>query len=190
MVSLAIAALTALAVELLAQPPAAITSSEQLTVEANTAVVQRYVGDILNGGDLAGLHELVAIDHRYHDPANPDIAPGADGLARFLAVHRSAFPDATVTIDDLVASGDRVVLRFTERATHAGTALNVEATDRQVTITGTAVFRLAHRQIAETWISWDAAGLAKQLGLYLVPASGVDDDWAVARFNEHTRGPQ
>ncbi len=64
-----------------------------------------------------------------------------------------------------MAVGDRVAVRFTERATHRGRAMGATGTGRTMMVTGVAVFRVAHRQMAETWVSWDAYGLAQQLGL-------------------------
>ena len=62
-----------------------------------------------------------------------------------------AFPDAHHTIDDLIAEGDRVVLRTTARATHQGEFEGIPATHRAVEFTGLVVYRIAGDKIAESW---------------------------------------
>ena len=74
-----------------------------------------------------------------------------------------------------MAHGDRVAVRFTFRGTHRGPFLGAEGTGEAVAVTGVAVHRIADDQIAETWLSWDAFGLARQIGLFLVPESALGD---------------
>ena len=81
-----------------------------------------------------------------------------------------------MAVDDVVAQGDRVAVRFTARGTHRGKVLGAEAIGRAVAVTGVAVHRVAHRQIAETWVSWDTHGLGQQVGLFLLPAP-LDGSW-------------
>ncbi len=178
LVGLTVAALAAVGGELVdaRRSPDPASADHTAEAEANAALVARFYDQVWNRGDLALLDELVAADHAYHDPTTPRVAPGPAGVRRLVAEHRTAFPDAMVTLDDVIAVGDRVAVRFTERATHRGVALGAAGTGRTVTVTGVAVFRLAHRQIAETWVSWDAYGLAQQLGLSLVSIRGSDDD--------------
>jgi predicted ester cyclase len=79
-----------------------------------------------------------------------------------------------VTLDDVVAVGDRVTVRFTARGTQRGPLLGAAGTGRAVEVTGVAVHRLVDGRIAETWVWWDAYGLALRLGLPVVPVAALD----------------
>jgi hypothetical protein len=69
-----------------------------------------------------------------------------------------------VTIEDLIAEGDRVAYRFTLRGTHTGPFLAVAATGPQVTATGIGIGRLADGKLVERWVSLGVLGLLRQLG--------------------------
>jgi len=74
-----------------------------------------------------------------------------------------AFPDAHHTIDDLIAEGDRVVLRTTARATHRGTFEGIARTNRSVEFTGLVVYRIQSGRIAESWGEVDFLRLIREL---------------------------
>jgi len=77
----------------------------------------------------------------------------------------AAMPDYNVSIDDLIAEGDRVAARFTMRGTHTGADfLGLPASGRKINVTGISIFRIADGKIAEHWANEDALGLLQQLG--------------------------
>ena len=85
-------------------------------------------------------------------------------LKRLVTVDQSApFPDLHRTIDDLVAEGDKVVVRQTIRGTHRGEYLGVPPTGKPVTFTAVAIFRLADGRIVESWILRDDLSILQQL---------------------------
>ncbi len=176
MVGLTLAALVAFAADMNAPYRLPAESWHDRTVEANVALVTRYYEEVWNRGRFTRVASFVAVDHAYHDATNPDIPPGVPGVVGVVAAHRAAFPDAVISLEDPVAHGDKVAVRFTERATHRGEVLGAAPTGNAVTVTGIAVFRIEYGLIAETWVNWDAYGLTRQVGLYLVPADH-DSDW-------------
>jgi len=80
-----------------------------------------------------------------------------------LAGFRNAFPDIRVTVEDLVAEGDRVVVRWSFCGTQRGEVLGVAPTGRRVTVTGMIFYRISEGGISEYWGSWDRMGLLQQL---------------------------
>jgi len=78
---------------------------------------------------------------------------------------RQAFPDGRYTIDQIVAEGDFVVVRFTGRGTNTGAGNGLPATGKTVELTGITVFRIANGKIAEEWTEYNKMSLLKQLGL-------------------------
>jgi steroid delta-isomerase-like uncharacterized protein len=128
----------------------------------NEAVVRLLLEEVFNRGCTDLLTELVAANHVGHDPFGDHYGP--EGLRIAVAEYRAAFPDLQVTVEDLVADGDRVVHRFTLRGTHAGPFMGIPPTGRVVTAAGIAIDRLADSKVAESWISFDALNLLRQLG--------------------------
>jgi steroid delta-isomerase-like uncharacterized protein len=179
LVCLTVAALAAVGAELALAYREPVATRADWKAEANAALVARFYAEVWTGGGLTYLAEYVADDHAYHDPAVPAAPAGPAGVAQAVAGLRRAFPDLTLTLDDAVATGDQVAVRFTVRGTHRGTFLGAEATGRAVTATGFAVHRLDAGQVAETWVGWDTFDLAQQIGLVLLPVSalGGSDGW-------------
>ena len=128
--------------------------------ERNLAAVRRLLGDVLNGGDLDAIGELVHPD--YVDRAGG--GPGPDGYRRWAAGVWAAFPDFELTIEDLLADGDRVVVRYTARGTHRGEVLRVPPTGRRVEYMGIGIVRLADGRMIERWNCSDTMCLLAQLG--------------------------
>jgi steroid delta-isomerase-like uncharacterized protein len=88
---------------------------------------------------------------------------GIDDVIDDAQHYFNAFTDVTMTVDDLIAEDDRVVLRWTTTGRHIGDYYGTPATDRVITMQGVDVFRLEDAKIAEAWSLWDAASVDKQL---------------------------
>ena len=114
--------------------------------------------------------EIIASEFVRHDLGGnfPDVA-GPEGVKRLIAALRAAFPDIETTFDDVISGGDRVVVRFTTRATHKGPFQGIAPTGRRVEWAGINVYRVADGKIRETWQLADTLGLMRQLGA--VPAA-------------------
>jgi steroid delta-isomerase-like uncharacterized protein len=130
---------------------------------ANKAVVRRWIEEVWSGGNLAVLDELIGPEYVLHGAADPTTPPGPEGAKRITAAFRDAFPDLQGVIEDLIAEGDRVVCRWTARATHRGSFAGVAATNRRVTFTGIEIVRVVNGQIVEGWDEVDLLGLLEQL---------------------------
>jgi steroid delta-isomerase-like uncharacterized protein len=91
---------------------------------------------------------------------------GTIGLADELPVmrmQRDGFPDKRTEIHDILADGDRVVVRSTTRATHTGPYMGLDATGKEVTIHEISVHRIVSGKIAETWQVTEGAGFYQQI---------------------------
>lgn len=143
-----------------------------MSTEDNKATVRRYFEEVLNQGHLALAEELNAPNWVYHDTAVPEVRTLAEYSQWFTEV-RQAFPDFQVTIEDLVAEGDEVTVRYTWRGTNTGPItrpMPIPATGKQVTATGMSLVRFAGGKGVEVWNQTDSLGLFQQLGL--LPAPG------------------
>jgi predicted ester cyclase len=137
--------------------------------QENEAVVRRAFDEIAQG-DLAVADEITAASFVRHDLGGtfPDVT-GLEGLKRFVTALRFAFPDIQATLEDVISDGDRVVVRFTARATHKGHFQGIAPTGRRVEWAGINIYRVADGKIQETWQLADTLGLMRQLGA--VPAA-------------------
>ena len=81
----------------------------------------------------------------------------------------TAVPDLRVTIQELMAEGDKVALRRSYQGTHRAQLLGIPATGKPLQIGSISSFRLAGGRIAENWEQWDRLALMQQLGVVPAP---------------------
>lgn len=134
----------------------------------NTAVVLRHHDEIWTQGRLDVVDELYAPDFIGHHPGAPDWV-GPESVKLVVRLTREAFPDFTETVEDVVASGDRVVTRFTSTGTHLGELRGLAPTGRRMAMAEMAIFRVARGRIVEKWGMIDGLGMARQLGIVPAP---------------------
>jgi steroid delta-isomerase-like uncharacterized protein len=135
-----------------------------MSLEQNKALVRRLVEEDLNGGNPAAADEIVAVD--FVDHTNPPgLQYGLESHKQIVAIFRTAFPDVTWTIEDMIAEGDKVAVRLPMRGTHHGKFFGIPPTGKQVTVTGIHVLRVADGKIAEHWGNNNDLGLMQQLGV-------------------------
>jgi steroid delta-isomerase-like uncharacterized protein len=142
---------------------------DKTTSEENKAIVGRVWEEIFIRGNLDKADEFFAPDYVNHDPAAREDRHGPEELRQFLSMYRNAFPDMQFTIEDVIAEGDEVVVRWTLRGTHQGELIGIPPTDNQVTVTGMSIERVSGDKIVETWDNYDALGLMQQLGVIPEP---------------------
>src|SRR4051812_27353299 len=106
----------------------------------NSAVVRRFIEEYVNERNDEALSSLVADDFICHVTGNlAAAAVGHDAWRRRAAALRTAFPDLHLTIDDLIAADDKVVLRYHGEGTHQGPIFGVNATSLPMRYTGIMV---------------------------------------------------
>jgi steroid delta-isomerase-like uncharacterized protein len=136
--------------------------AQEKTLAENKAVVLRSEAELWNNGNLAVADELYSHDYVCHFVVGPEWK-GIDGIKAEVKQHRMSFPDWNERMDDVIAEGDKVVIRFTSTGTQRGDFQGIKATGRKVTIQEVAIFRLAGGKIVEQWGIPDVHGLMEQL---------------------------
>jgi steroid delta-isomerase-like uncharacterized protein len=139
-----------------------------MTTEQNKAVVRRVLDEFWHDGRQEVIDELFAPDYVNHDLSGPETR-GLDAYKQWANGLRAAWnqgiPDWHVTIEELVAEGDRVAKRWVLRATHTGELLGVAATGRPVTVRAVTIYGFdASGKVKEIWWNYDALGLMQQIG--------------------------
>jgi len=140
--------------------------------ETNKAIALRQLEELCNMRNLAIADEIFSPEFVNHDPANPDVVD-LESFKGLVVAMQTGFPDLHETAEDMVAEGDRVVMRRTATGTHQGELAGMSPTGRQVTMTMMVIFRFADGKIVETWWSFDMLGLMQQLTTPEWPLAGA-----------------
>jgi predicted ester cyclase len=122
-------------------------------------VFRRLVDEVINGGQLSAIDELVAKDYVDHTGGEG----GPAGYRETIEFVQAAFSGMHMTIHDVLGVGDRVAVRFSVEATHTGEFMGLAATGKQVTWEGISIIRVADGKMAERWNVSDMLGLLEQI---------------------------
>jgi steroid delta-isomerase-like uncharacterized protein len=139
-----------------------MNETEEEMSELNKTLARRWFEDLFSRGNLDVANEILSaefVDHLTHEDER-----GLEELKAYVTIYRAAFPDIQDTLEQIVAEGDKVVVRWTSRGTHQGEFMGAAPTGRHVTFTGMRLFRIAENKIAESWVNIDERGLQEQLG--------------------------
>ena len=117
---------------------------------------------------MEAANELLSPNFSLHTPLPS--ASGIQGINDIVTTCRAAFEHLNVTVEDMIAEGDRVAARFTARGIHKGSFMNLPPTGKPITMTGIEIFRIEDGKIAELWGEANLLGLMVQLGI--IPAIG------------------
>ncbi len=131
--------------------------------EENKALARRS-WELVSQRNPDALEEVYTADTVLHEP-DQDLQ-GVEEAKQYLSMYLAAFPDQTVTVEDVIAEGDKVVTRVTIRGTHQGETEEFgPPTGRQVELKGITISRIEGGKIVEDWDSYDNLSAMQQLGL-------------------------
>ena len=139
-----------------------------MSTEENKAIVRRFFELGPSSGDMNAANALLDPNFALHTPLPS--APGIQGINDVVTTCRAAFEHLNVTVEDMVAEGNKVTARFTARGIHKGQFMGLPPTGKSITMTGIEIFRIENGKIAELWGEANMLGLMEQLGI--VPAFG------------------
>ena len=123
-----------------------------MSLENNKALVRREQEELWNHtGNLDAAEELFVPEQ-------------AEAARQEAADFRRGFPDVVSIIEDLIAEGNKVAVRWRARATHQGEYVGIPPTGKEVEFTGISVYRIEGDRIAESWTEEDDLGLMRQIG--------------------------
>jgi steroid delta-isomerase-like uncharacterized protein len=134
-----------------------------MSTSENKTIARRYFEDFWNTGNTAVIAELVAADAVGHVPGVT--VQGRDALQQRLSALYTMYSEPHFTVEDQIAEGDKVAVRWTFRGRHSGTFMGVAPSGQEVMVTGMNLFRLASGRIAEIWLNGDDLGELQQLGV-------------------------
>jgi predicted ester cyclase len=136
----------------------------------NVAVVRRFLDQVVNGGRPELIDELWAPDLVWHGGSLGEMRGIDDYLNVMAASAGRAFDGMRLTIHEVIAAGDRVVVRFTNTGTQAGPFLGTPATGKRAEWLGIGIYTIRAGKIAEAWFAEDILAMLLQLGSFTLPA--------------------
>ncbi len=139
-------------------------TSSPTTQERNMAVAQRVWDEVWHQGNFSVMDELFAPNFIRHDSNRSELR-GPEQNEQFIRKLPAAFPDEHYTVDDVIATDDKVVTRYHCQGTHLGDALGFPATGKKVNYSGILIQRFAEGKIVEQWTEADLLSLFQQLGV-------------------------
>jgi steroid delta-isomerase-like uncharacterized protein len=134
----------------------------------NKAIVRRLIEEVWNQKRVDLLDEFFDEGIVEHAAGMPP-RTGLETIKQFTAMGLSAFPDLQLTIEDEIAEGDKVAIRWTNSATHQAELMGIPATGKRVTQSGATVYRLSNGRIVELWFYPDNLSVMQQLGVIPAP---------------------
>lgn len=143
-----------------------------MSLEENKAIVRRLI-EAINKRYLTSLGDLISEDFFYH--AQPDNIQGLDVVKQVIRDEVKGFPDLHVTINDMIAEGDKVWVRLEQRGTHRGEFRGLAPTDRsKIKYASVDIWRIANGKIVEGWGVYDFLDYYKELGV--IEIKGFPDE--------------
>ena len=143
----------------------------KMSAEENKAILRyKHIDELFNKGNLSIADEIISPDYVYYGHGGLEEDKGIEGVKRLVTMFRTAFPDGHFTIDDMVAEGDKVVVRYTVTGTHKGEYMGIAPTGKKINMKSAIFYRFAGGKQVEAWHISDRLGMMQQLGV--VPPTG------------------
>jgi steroid delta-isomerase-like uncharacterized protein len=142
-----------------------------MSLEENKSLARRIPEEIWSKGDMAAADAVLSPEFINHNPAFGH-APDREGYKQTIAQFRAAFPDFHMAVEDMVAEGDKVVLRLRASGTQHGPFGAFPPSGRMVEFTVTGTVRVGDGQVVELWVNGDLLGLMQELGATITPPQG------------------
>ncbi len=139
-----------------------------MSTEQNKALIRRYI-DLMNEHNLDAAFANLSPNFLTHNIPPTGMSAGIEATKQFFTMLLNVFPDFQATLEDIIAEGDKVVIRFTFRGTHTGEFMGAPPTGKQVAYSIITIYRIADGKMAEVWSEADQLGMMQQLGLVPPP---------------------
>ena len=119
--------------------------------EQNKTLFKRYIDEVFHKRNMAFIDEFL----------DPNLVEHREDIYAFLG----AFPDLHVTVEDLIAEGDKIVGRVTLTGTHQGELMGIPATGKKVSFSEILIARISNGKVVELWEVSDTMTMMQQLGV-------------------------
>jgi steroid delta-isomerase-like uncharacterized protein len=136
-----------------------------MSVQDNKMAARRFVDEVVGQGNLDVIDELVAEDFVEHQEFPGLPTRGPEAVRANIGLFLAAFSDLDITVEDVIAEGDAVVMRQTMRGTHTGEFMGIPATGKSFEIQAIDIVRMRDGKATEHWGLTDDTAMMQQLGM-------------------------
>jgi steroid delta-isomerase-like uncharacterized protein len=140
-----------------------------MSVEQNKALFRRLIEEVFNKGNVSTIDEFLAPNFVEREVLPPGTPSGREGVKQLTMMFRTAFPDFNVSIDDMIAEGDKIVARTTWSGTQKGEFMGIPSSGKRVSFDVIDIIRISEGKGVEHWGVMDSSALMQQLGV--IPAA-------------------
>ena len=131
----------------------------------NPKALAQKLMDVWNSHEETYVDSLIGASYVCHDPAAPkDFGKGPEAFKQRFKMYNMAFPDSKFTVEEIIAEGNKAVVRWSVTGAHKGELFGIQPTNKHVQVVGTSICHIQDERIAEEWTYYDALGLMQQLG--------------------------
>ena len=139
-----------------------------MSVDQNKALFRQLVEEVFNKGNVSTIDEFLAPNFVEREVLPPGTPSGREGVKQLTMMFRTAFPDFNVSIDDMIAEGDKIVARTTWSGTQKGEFMGIPSSGKRVSFDVIDIIRISEDKGVEHWGVMDSSALMQQLGV--IPA--------------------
>lgn len=129
--------------------------------EANKELAKLWFEEVWNKGRREAIRELLAQDAVIHEAS--DAIKGTEGFYPFFDRMQATFSDIHVSVQDAVAEGDKVCLRWLCTMRHTGNGLGMPPTNKNLQATGMTIVQIENGKFVTGWQNWDMLGIMQQI---------------------------
>jgi steroid delta-isomerase-like uncharacterized protein len=135
----------------------------------NKELVRKVMEATWSTGDYEALKELLAPDYAFYYPSNNPNPVSREELIEFVKMYRKAFPDISLSTEEIISTKNKIIIRFIERGTHEGEFMGIPATGNKYETSGIGIISIENGKVVEMREEYDVLGLYQQLGMELKP---------------------
>ena len=137
--------------------------------EENAKIDREFVDKVYNEGKLDLIEKYIAEDFVDSSPGAPPDAKGPAFVRKQAEGTFAIFPDLKFADEDVIAEGDRVVIRWSSTSTFSGKMGEIAGDGRPVRVEGISIMRMKDGKIAQSWDIVDRIGMLTQMGFTMTP---------------------
>ena len=141
--------------------PAATPCADD-SAEANIELARRWSEEVWTGRDLEVIAEILDPAAVHHGAAFPDVQ-GPEAIAEAVGRQLDTFPNMVITVEEAIASGDLVAVRWTGTGTQEGELLGLEPTGQVANMTGINIYRISCGKVVESWSEMNMLQILQEL---------------------------
>ena len=138
--------------------------TNSIMIKRNKSIASQFYSDVINKGDTV-LMKLIMPENFIDHNAAPNFPKGIEGFKQFLTMVTTAYPDVQVKVEEMIAEGDKVVVRLSVSGTQTGVLMgNIPPSGKHAVWTGIDILKIENGKITERWSQRDLLGMMKQIG--------------------------